>query len=442
VERILHGEDIYGLDASLRGVLAPGALAWRALRSRGPAPATIDDTEILVLYLPSRRDYAELLGPPTAELVRRGRRVRVVVPGRRGRPDAAFGGAEVLPLERFGSAGAYRAARRALRELEPELRRFANDFGLTPQQRRQLGLCMQAYAWERELFTAALARTGAEAVFGLHFTLNPGLLGAVAARRRASGRPLPVALLQHGVFSHGWADHDFHGADLVLTWGTYFDRELAAFQGATPAARAVGNPRFERLAAGRAERPPRDRPRVLYIGTNGEEAADRAAFELVAEALAPQAGLEVLFRPHPDEPREKYAALVAAGTIRADAIRDGGRAHDLLGEVDLVVGTQSTLLLEGIAMGVPGIQVLPERFEVDWARRGLPAVSDAAGLRELVAAFLHEPEAGLAAAGPLVRDMFGGTGAASTAAAAAAAGAAAGALEDLLDGARRGVLAA
>src|SRR5690606_14506040 len=95
--------------------------------------------------------------------------------------------------------------------------------------------------------------------------------------------------------------------------------ELAALSGPLPRATAVGHPRLEALhrarntskRAGPAHgQVPAPRYAVLYLGTNGVEADDTAALQLVVTAFDRVDDVEMRYLPHPNEPMRKYEQLI------------------------------------------------------------------------------------------------------------------------------------
>src|SRR5690606_20230267 len=105
---------------------------------------------------------------------------------------------------------------------------------------------------------------------------------------------VPLLLMQHGVFSGAWPEHDFMGSSMLLAWGPYFCNELASFKGPTPPSTVVGNPRLERLLVQRNALAKRGG--AVYFGTNYAEDVDRRALRLVAEALRGLDGPAPLYR--------------------------------------------------------------------------------------------------------------------------------------------------
>lgn len=401
LRRLAAGEQLFapaGARGAARASLTErAALTWpvlaRAARSawgqaRNPDP--LGAADVLMMHVPARSDYHALLVPVAAELEKRGTRVAHLAAG--GGWHQAAGGAVAAARARY-------AAARGQEE------RFARSWGLDDGARRDLRTLLKVQAWDAVITGRALATTGARVGLAIHTNLDPGVLTAFREAR------VPLLLMQHGVFSGAWPEHDFLGASLLMTWGPYFSAELKKFPGPTPPTTVVGNPRLELLLKARQATGAAADAGVVYFGTNYDESVDTRALRLAARALAGLPKGLVRYRPHPGESLAKYRALVAEGVVAGEQVVTGADSYDLLPAAGVVVGSQTTLLLEAAAIGVPAVQVLPEAAPVDWAARGLPHASTEGELRRTVATALAAPElaAGLvAAARPLAQSMFAG----------------------------------
>lgn len=405
---ILDGRPPMGLSPGSSPWLAPLALEKLALRGQLQRPA-VPPAEVLVTHYPGRADYAPFLAPIVAELGRRGRSVAVALPPRSTALLEAYGPTPAFELHALAGAGPYARARAAFAAHGRGLNAFSAQHGLSARRRSYVSIVLQAYFWQSELFRLALRRTGARVVLGLHFMLHPGMRGAI---REAGVRTF---FIQHGVFSRDWPTHDFHGADRVLLWSDESAAELRAFPQPLPDAVVTGSPKLEWLrtqrqkAAGEQDAPA-GVPRVLVLGTNGEGERDMRALRLAASALGEMSAARVTVRPHPAEPAERYRALVSEGLLRPEQLDHQPDVHASLRTASVVVGTQSTLLLEAVALGVPAVQLLPELLELNWAARGMPAASTASDLRALIEKLLSDPQASsaaLTAARPIAESSFG-----------------------------------
>lgn len=414
LRRAVEGEDLYQLDARRSSFLMRWFLESRALKllrdrrvvdrrphSTPARQARATSYDVLGLLLPARRDYTVLIAPSLQELRRRGRRVAVIAENAASLDPRLLKGLDVFSLEEWATLRTYRLARARYGRLAVDRVRLERLYDLGQPERRNVALTLQAQAWQQQAFAALLAALEPRAIVGLQFTLFPGVATALREHRSAGGATF-VFLIQHGVFSGAWPEHDFRGADLLLTWGRYFSDELASFPGPHPPSAVVGHPRLEELAnsmpttresGSDAAYPDASRRyRILYLGTNGVEADDTAAVQLVARSLSDTERLDVRYRPHPNEPMRKYEELVASGQLRAEqVVRDSDSYHELL-QADLVLGTQTTMLPEALALGIPAIQVCPERFKVDWHMHGMASASEPIALERLVRAVLSEPE--------------------------------------------------
>lgn len=393
-----------------RRALLPFGLVKLALRGQLRLPEA-ELSDVLVTFFPARSDYWDLLAPAVEEASRRGARVSVALPPVVSSAPQPLGSAPAFKLSSFASPLLYGLARRREASLRAPLSDFVNEFGLDAEQRASALLLLQAYSWQLELLAAALRSIKPAVVLGIHFMLNPGFVGALREAGRRGSRT-PTLLLQHGVFSHTWETHDFIGADKVLVWGARAAAELDLFPGVKPQAKVVGNPRLEVLAALAKRVEPGSRQTLLVLGTNDTATPERQrdALRMVAEALPTTAARSVLYRPHPSEPREPYDELIASGAISEAQVQRAGTVHEALLRADLVVGTTSTTMLEAITLGVPAIQVLPERFEVDWHTAGMITASTPEQLTELALAILSSAtsrSAALELERSLARDLLG-----------------------------------
>lgn len=393
-------------------LLAPLALEKYALRGQFQPPR-VPRAEVLVSHFPNGERYAGLLAPVVRELEQRGRRVAVALPPRAAALRKHYPTAQTFPLASLATPEAYGQARAAYFRLTPSIRAFATRYALDRAQRAALSIALQAYAWQRELARSALALTGARLVLGIHFMLDAGIRGAI--RQPAVGGVRPRTLLiQHGLFVRDWPTHDFHGCDRVLLWADTGLAELNGFPAPLPLATVTGNPKLEWLLEGRnsGARPNAGdgRKKVVVLGTNGEASRDGQALRMAASALPETASMSVTFRPHPAEPRENYLTLIREGLLQPRQLDTGSDAYVALRSAHLVVGTQSTLLMEAVSLGVPAVQLLPQSFEVDWAQRGLPSASNVRELAALTARLLTNEQArqrALVAARPLAESLFG-----------------------------------
>jgi hypothetical protein len=425
LRRSVRGEDMFDLGSSGRAFLMRWFLESRALkvilagqaRSRAISRPH-DHCTVAGLFLPDRPDYAVLLAPVLQELQRQGHRTCVLTENASSVDPRLFAGLEVIDLEHWATLETYEKALGTHGRLADARVRFANEFGLQGRQRQTVELILRAQAWQQHAFAAALSALRPLVVLGLHLTMFPGIAAALR-ERRASALPVSTILIQHGVFSGSWEEHDFRGADLVLTWGDYFSEELSSFPGPLPRMAAVGHPRLEAMLLSR-HNTHKDRAndvgtssgrhRVVFLGTNGVEADDTAAIELVAEAFQHDASIDLRFLPHPNEPRTKYERLVSSRLIEPDQVVTGGSTYQQVLEAALVLGTQTTMLPESLALGIPVIQVLPERFSVDWQRQGMATASDVDSLQTAARAVLSDPDVKkhlLVNSSALVERMFG-----------------------------------
>lgn len=368
----------------------------RPARNEAPRPC-----DVLVVLQPERSDYVQLFTPVIAELEARGASVAVLVAPGSSLGSADFLGAQVFSQLAGASRTAYVRARSAYHRLLGHLPRLVAQLDLNRVQARAVKLLLQSHCWHAELVGSVLRTSAPRAILGLHFLSTPGLLGGIRLYR-AKVSPLPVFLLQHGVFSHTWPTHDFRGADRVLLWGRESERELSAFPGVAPASSVVGNPRLSAVIDAAARRRPKvvdsgthasgRSTQVLVIGTNGDPVRERQAVQLVCEALPASEGLEIVFRPHPSQPASVYTEAIAAGRLASVRVRGEGDVHQAVADADVVLGTESTVLPECALLGTPAVQLLSESSPMSWRGRGMLGASEPSALRALVHSLVGDPE--------------------------------------------------
>jgi hypothetical protein len=382
-ESVAHGEFPPRL-------LAPVTLETIA-RPRWPrSPHPRKRADVLTVLSPDREDYRELFVPVLEELQSRQVEVSAVVPPLTTTASSHLAGVEVFSYQAFAGFGAYRRARAHFGRLGPSVAAFEDRYSLTPQQRSRLSVLLQAYCWNAELFWETLEFVRPRALLGIHVVSEPGLLGGLDLYR-ARGNRVPLILMQHGYFSHMWESHDFHGADHVLLWGTESRVELEKFPGDPPASTVVGNTKLSTILAQRVDTSHiPSRPAVLVIGTNGDIERERRFLRIAATALRTLHDVEVLYRPHPAQPLSLYAELIEEGLVEPGQIGRDRSLHSSISAATLVIGTDSTALLESVVLGVPIVQVVDDNPS-EWGRRGVLTASDAPSLERITRKLLEDP---------------------------------------------------
>jgi len=389
--------------------LLPLGLHKLALRGQFARPG-VRNADVLVTFFPARVDYRGLLLPAVETMIDRGARLLVALPPAIVAQDRAFGSATTFDLWAMASPGAYKSALERYRQLTSSIHAFATEWRLDGAQTASTKILFQGYCWQLELLAAALERSKPSAVLGLHYVENPGFIGALREHHDGSGNRAETFLLQHGVFSHAWGIHDFGGADKVLIWGPQSQREMAAFQDNAPPSTVVGYPRLQARAGEFQFEHHGQGGRVLVLGTNDLPERQLEALQLIAEGLPETEDRKVTYRPHPSEPAATYKSLVACGLLREQQIRRGGSLYEALAAADVVVGTTSTALPEAVNLGVPAIQVLPERFEFQWGVGAMATASSSEALTQVVDSVLRNPaerSALLERESMLARDLLG-----------------------------------
>ena len=154
-----------------------------------------------------------------------------------------------------------------------------------------------------------------------------------------------------------------------LTWGPELGGLYAAVAARTGSRVAcVGNPNFDRYAGRRKARTGPVR-RVLLLTCPVDRALPLSSaldplrhISQAAEVLASFLDLDVTVHLHPSESAAHYHGLIGSFLPRAK-ITQGGPIDACLDDSDLVIGYFSTVLMEGMLLGLPVAALNFSRFE-------------------------------------------------------------------------------
>jgi hypothetical protein len=230
----------------------------------------------------------------------------------------------------------------------------------------------------------------------------PGPPYQTALQAAAKRHGTPAAVLLHGLpFSYSFP-YEQPQDGVLIAWGPEQER----LYGPSPAGlnrRVVtaGNPYFDRYAG---ERPTRTGPiRRLLLLTHPVIRSTALASDLdparyivaAARVLADFPELETEIRLHPSESVEYYRRLVGPISPRTRIVK-GGPLSRSLENCDLVVGSFSTVLLEGLLSGLPVAALnlsrdeFPPPFDGKW---GVPLLRSGEQFAELLRAAQDDPDA-------------------------------------------------
>jgi hypothetical protein len=200
----------------------------------------------------------------------------------------------------------------------------------------------------RRVMRRALRASGARTVVVVGHHTSDGVIPA------ARDLGMLTVELQHGLISPYQSDYHFPGRPVVpympdqfLVFGAYW-AENVDLSGNMKVV-VIGADRLLR----RTQMPTRRIPRRVVVASQGTIGARLFGASVMAARAARD--WEFVFRPHPQESVERYAARVAAlspavANLRLSEQRED--LHDLLASAEVQVGVYSTSLFEGMALGV------------------------------------------------------------------------------------------
>ena len=310
----------------------------------------------------------------------------------------------------------YYMARNHYSKLKPAIEDLCAALKLGKGQVAATRTFFQTYCMDKALFRVVLEKTQPRLLYGFHYVSHPGYLAAID-EAKADGRQIANILIQHGVFNAG-GFHDFKGADCVIVWGRYFETVLRSIDRIPiPPLKVISNPKLEvqlsRLRPKQKAKSKLAKKTILFASTpdtafSGD--GNAKALRLFAGAVSRLEQWQTIYKLHPAEDLENYGSLIRNGLIEPGQVLKDVSVHDLIGAADVVVGTQTTVLPEAIALGKPAIQLLPGLWQTDWPQYGLVAVSSEEELLKELHRILELPaysEAVLAKERQLSEAMFG-----------------------------------
>lgn len=379
-------------ERKLASLLADGELF-----QQGHPPST----EVLVPFTPYREDQEPFVFPVLERLTAQGIHTTLLLP--RTAPGRAVqrapNGVEVLREHELADWRTYRSTRRNQTGIRSRLDRLAEVVPLDRGRRARTRKLFARFYWQRALFDRLLTNADPDLVYGLYVgTARPGYLAAL--RDRPTDERPELVLLQHGVITPR-SPPDFRGADRILAWGTHQARFLKRWSLIDPPPiEIVGNPKVDQLR-GRVPPPSLEDDQdltVLFISNpdivQGED-VNRRALEIFNEAAKSANGWTPRYRPHPFESLDKFPPDPGSNRI------DRSKLPDALETADVVIGRESTALLEAVATGRPAIQVDVEADSGSssansleaWKSLEIERIDDAETLQARLEELSSQPEA-------------------------------------------------
>jgi len=337
----------------------------------------------------------------------------------------------VVPIERYAPASALAASREVFRDRHrarrslwnsPELRAHAVIRGCDcwPLVREQLaGIALLQFPWSaRSMDEAAAALDTIQSDIAVTYAEAGGWGRALALECRRRG--IPLAGLQHGFIYRHWLNYRHEADETIPDPANQSDRgfpfpaatllfdEHAAHHLATagrfpPATLTVtGSARLDDLAASIRGLTPQDTERVRRDTGAGESRAlvlfaakereARPFLPALVEAVRAMADVQLVIKPHPAETPDVYAAAVA-GAQNVRVVASGAALPDLLAAARAIVTINSTVAIDGLALGVPSVVIgLPNNL-TPFVEAGLMAGAGAvAEIQTALAKVLYDKE--------------------------------------------------
>lgn len=307
---------------------------------------------------------------------------------------AAWASIPVLPVEQFATAGSQpadeiwrrRAANRdaLLGSTDLRARALVDGYDVWPIVARELaGVADLQFPWSaRSMDEAAAALDACRPRVVVTYAEAGGWGRAIMLEARRRG--IPTAGLQHGFIYRHWLnyrhepdemrpsaanpeDRGFPRPDLTLVYDGFAAAHLES-AGAFPASRVAisGSPALDRLVAGVSRIDDRERSATrarLGIGSEARLAIlvskqSQIALELpaIVAAIDANPGAWLVIKPHPAETPDVYREVLRGARRVVLAPPDLDLAH-LLASAQAIVTVNSTVAIDAMVLGVPGLAV-------------------------------------------------------------------------------------
>jgi len=259
-----------------------------------------------------------------------------------------------------------------------------------------------AQEFEADQHSLASERIG---LVALPFDVPPRESLLIQAAKNAR---IPTVTILHGFpFLPEFDDRDNLQTDYLFVWGKWMQERFEKMgKGKKMRIIQTGNPKFDSIDPHLLENPwtpPKGRSRILILSSpqlgssvlSSDEEPSRYAQELL-EALK-DLGADITLKLHPSEKEKTYQELLGSLSESITITRSG----DILAYVeksDIVIGPQSTALLEAMLMGRPVLYFNKTGFRCDAPlfnnRDGLREYTDAKEVRRSIDRLLgNEPKA-------------------------------------------------
>jgi hypothetical protein len=341
-------------------------------------------------------------------------------------------GHAIVPIERYAPASALAASRQVYLDRHASRRSLWNSREIRahavirgcdcwPAVRAQLaGIALLQFPWSaRSMDEAAAALDAVQPDAAVTYAEAGGWGRALALECRRRG--VPLAGLQHGFIYRHWlnyrhepdetrhdpanrADAGFPFPAATLLFDEHAARHLAT-AGHFPAAglQITGSARLDELrdaigalapsvlARVRREVGAEDGERALLLFAAKEREA-RAVLPALVEAVGGMPDVQLVIKPHPAETPDVYGA-VAAGAANVHLVRSGAGLPELLGAARAIVTVNSTVAVDGLALGLPAVVLgLPNNLTPFVEAGVMIGAGSVAEIRAALARVLYDQE--------------------------------------------------
>jgi len=337
----------------------------------------------------------------------------------------------VVPIERYAPIGALREARQLYRDRHEILRSLRASEDLRthavikgcdcwPLIRRQLaGIALLQFPWSaRAMDEAAAALDALRPAVAVTYAEAGGWGRALALESRRRG--VPLAGLQHGFIYRHWLNYrhepDEIAPDAVnandrgfpLPASTLvFDDSAAAHlvsAGSFPATAiaVTGSPRLDDLIAAVRGTGEEDVARIrrecaavsgrAFVLFAAKERQARPVLPALIRALSTMDDVQLVVKPHPAETPDVYTDSIA-GARNVHVVKSSASLPLLLAAARAIVTVNSTVAIDGMALGVPTLVIgLPNNLSPFVDRGMMLGAATDAEIRAALGRLLYDQE--------------------------------------------------
>lgn len=329
----------------------------RLLKNFEPVKKNIDNTDLLIPFMPCRSDYQEFIFPISDRLSRSGVDITVLAPHERYSQEVDKSRSQGSDIDFFGkffTKERLRMAKTEYTDIENNLRHLSKDLSLSFRDQTRLLTFFQNLYIDKHTFLRALQLHDPSVIYSIHFIGNPGYLSAIREYKRSN--QLIVILIQHGAFESG-DFHDFNGADEVILWGKIYKKKLNNIPHSDAVdAVSIGNPKLQ-IKKNKLTNNTKQTQTILFASSPADYNTE--AISILLDSV--EEDWNLIFKPHPSTDDDTFKQHFRDQSINPSTVMTRKSIYKLIMSSDVVVGTVSTTLLEAIYLGTPSIQLFSDK---------------------------------------------------------------------------------